>query len=1017
MPLMALSIGALALASCSSSATRTSPPVRHSSHPSPSQTAGLPGRLASIVFTSDQSIVLPGSGSTYRFEAKVKTASGRLLREPLRWKSDNPNNVVVTKTGEVTTEQSLGSASILVSASGAQSQAAQVTIAQPGPHTVLVPSSDVKADGNGIVTLTLNADTSAITAGDIVVSGNKAGLLVKVLSVTRGSSSLTVTTQQSSLLDAFPQLSIHAVSAPTKISLNYGALTAAFSPNRASAGDDPVKLSGYGSRYDPAAILASNSGNSGSTSQPTCTVLSKAGNCYSAGQTCSPSSQAGETIQGKNGLLTCVDKKGWRWEPAAAPPKSCTLSPTGSVTASVQRPTLSDTATVNLVAILTHNSEGTKFMLAVQASIPVTVTTGSVTINASGTLDETCQWSVGTWLIQTPLCMVSLCLFGVVSPSVGFSLTGTVSGSATFTGPTVSDTVTAFDGIEYSDNNWRALDTNIQSGVQVTPGSSNLSLSLSADLSPSAALNFGISLKPCLDDNTNLCAWTLGQADLAYVKAAGDADLSISSPFSYLDSGYTGPTWSAEFDITAGPEITSESGVIPTLLTAAGVTLPDQTWSPIKVKIPLAGSPTVTYNSPRSSPGRSVTLSASVPSGGSGDMVYFVLYPTTGDPTLLGKPVPVMQPQPNQPGTASATWTVPASGMNGTIEALLDVSPPLGFGPDLPYAGTRASVNAPGGTSSGKAPAPGTGPTTSSSGWGAPVPIDPGGGGLTSISCTNPTFCVAVDAKGNALTYNGKTWSSAQTVDPHGGGLTSISCTSQTFCMAVDADHEALTYNGQAWSQPETADFGSALASVSCTGPDFCVAVDSNGDAYTYNGTTWSVQYSIGNSQTDLANFDTMTVACVTDSFCMVVDGNNEAFTGGTTPSPPSIIDPAADGLTSVSCPSQSFCLAFDDDGYYLTYNNGQWSEPMSVDPQVVGIGPVFGNGNHNFFSVPDSATCVSPSFCMAVDEEGDALIYNGQTWSGPAKVDPSNFTDVSCPTTSFCVGVDLDGNALTYSK
>jgi hypothetical protein len=46
------------------------------------------------------------------------------------------------------------------------------------------------------------------------------------------------------------------------------------------------------------------------------------------------------------------------------------------------------------------------------------------------------------------------------------------------------------------------------------------------------------------------------------------------------------------------------------------------------------------------------------------------------------------------------------------------------------------------------------------------------------------------------------------------------------------------------------------------------------------------------------------------------------------------------------------------------------------------------------------------------VDEIGQALQWNGQTWSAPVAVGPSGtaLTGVSCPTTTYCVAVDKAG-------
>jgi hypothetical protein len=133
--------------------------------------------------------------------------------------------------------------------------------------------------------------------------------------------------------------------------------------------------------------------------------------------------------------------------------------------------------------------------------------------------------------------------------------------------------------------------------------------------------------------------------------------------------------------------------------------------------------------------------------------------------------------------------------------------------------------------------------------------------------------------------------------------------------------------------------------------------VDSNGNALTFNGSTWSAPTSI--------------------------DGGRR--------------------LTSVSCPSSSFCAAVDSNGNALTFNGSSWSAPTSID----------GGGGLG------SVSCPSSSFCAAVDNNfgnGKAATFNGSTWSKPSRVESAGYlASVSCASASFCVAVDSNGNALNY--
>lgn len=95
--------------------------------------------------------------------------------------------------------------------------------------------------------------------------------------------------------------------------------------------------------------------------------------------------------------------------------------------------------------------------------------------------------------------------------------------------------------------------------------------------------------------------------------------------------------------------------------------------------------------------------------------------------------------------------------------------------------------------------------------------------------------------------------------------------------------------------------------------------------------------------------------------------------------------------------------LVVDVVGYWTTPATGlTWAEPTGIDPAQ---------------GIPQSISCPITTFCGAVDARGNALIYDGMTWSAAKQIDPGVvLTSVSCPTADFCVAVDQFGAALTYS-
>lgn len=297
-----------------------------------------------------------------------------------------------------------------------------------------------------------------------------------------------------------------------------------------------------------------------------------------------------------------------------------------------------------------------------------------------------------------------------------------------------------------------------------------------------------------------------------------------------------------------------------------------------------------------------------------------------------------------------------------------------------------------------------TGSATES--WSAPSVIDPGGS-FRSVFCVSVSFCAAVGGT-NALTYHGTSWGTPVKIDTMvdgegAGGLTDVSCASASFCVAVDELGYAFVYSGSSWGEPRLVDpdatpEGGPLLSVSCPTSSFCTAVDALGHAVTYAGTTWRAPLRL-DPATGLVS-----VSCPTSSYCVAVDMNGHEFTyrdsaWGMAKKVESLYPYAF--LQSVSCPSSAFCATvlasgnarFNSLGDALVYNGSSWSAPKKVDPGAYLV----------------SVSCPSSSFCVAVGLGGYAVSYNGSSWSRAAKVD-SALSSVSCASASFCVAVDNRG-------
>jgi len=193
-----------------------------------------------------------------------------------------------------------------------------------------------------------------------------------------------------------------------------------------------------------------------------------------------------------------------------------------------------------------------------------------------------------------------------------------------------------------------------------------------------------------------------------------------------------------------------------------------------------------------------------------------------------------------------------------------------------------------------------------------------------------------------------------------------VSCTSASFCMAVDASGNTFMYNGGSWSVSGiSSTYQPSGLSVSCSSSSFCKLVTNsasgnNGNAVTYenyDGVSWTNAYG----EYDLVglSYSPSELSCVSPSFCVNVGGDFAATFNGSAWMP-SFTDSNQPNfgqqqyqLSSVSCPTTSFCVAVDLAGNAYTYNGASWGVSVRIDSS----------------SAPVSVSCASASFCVVVAE------------------------------------------------
>jgi hypothetical protein len=211
-----------------------------------------------------------------------------------------------------------------------------------------------------------------------------------------------------------------------------------------------------------------------------------------------------------------------------------------------------------------------------------------------------------------------------------------------------------------------------------------------------------------------------------------------------------------------------------------------------------------------------------------------------------------------------------------------------------------------------------------------------------TLACTSESFCLisygdstgATGQRSTAYaTWNGQRWSSFRVLSQI--GLTSVSCTTTTFCMAVGSGSSgdvALMWDGASWSLPMPLKSSSlGLGSISCPTTRFCMAVGgyhASGDVYaTWDGSTWSPE---SQRRTGLGSDGFASVSCPTNALCVAVDFGSGVNSEPSTFKPPLISVWRADswaGATQesvqapiVSCATESRCLAVGAFGRSTAY-------------------------------------------------------------------------------------------------
>ena len=312
---------------------------------------------------------------------------------------------------------------------------------------------------------------------------------------------------------------------------------------------------------------------------------------------------------------------------------------------------------------------------------------------------------------------------------------------------------------------------------------------------------------------------------------------------------------------------------------------------------------------------------------------------------------------------------------------------------------------------------------------------------LNSVVCLTPNNCVAVGnynaqppvAHGLVERWNGHRWSVVRTPGvKYFALLSGVSCTTPTFCMAVGwrtGQTLAERWNGASWSivpsanRPRWSD--NSLEGVSCRTSKDCFAVGTYFGGYGeyteiqhWDGKHWVLVSSPDVTPVANPGNDLLGISCTTGSACVAVGGTGtaagalaEQWNGrGWHLMSTAAGSRRGDVLRAVKCTSETNCFAVGytsaDKTLVERWNGTTWtimaSPSRSANNALLGV------------------KCVTDTDCVAVGGEslgapsiGSRLIehWKGTAWSivpstGPAPTAQSYLSGVSCSKAGDCFAV-----------
>ncbi len=284
------------------------------------------------------------------------------------------------------------------------------------------------------------------------------------------------------------------------------------------------------------------------------------------------------------------------------------------------------------------------------------------------------------------------------------------------------------------------------------------------------------------------------------------------------------------------------------------------------------------------------------------------------------------------------------------------------------------------------------------------------------VTATNGGGSLSVATLPTALVYPAAGY---RTQKPSTARFNSLSCMlASTTCVggsesgsawyATNVSASSLSVNWKLWEKPTEPVEALAAKAVACPSSSLCLLANeqaATGGTINYAtslGGSWTEAMRTGNERSN----NVISISCPSNSFC-VAGQSSGSFHYSTNPGSTSwklISGFASAPLRSVFCLTSAFCVTISAENVYVATSEAQIKTAAWTKTAITGT---------NWFN---AITCTSTSACVAVTQEGYAVALkiesNGTAVATKHDIDgTTSLTGVTCPSSSTCVAVDVKGH------